>query len=410
MDILYLSQYFPPEIGAPAARVHELSREWVRLGHRVQVVTAFPNHPTGIVPPEYRGRLVDREMIDGIEVLRNWTLAVPNRALPLRVATQLSFPLSVIGLGLPRVRRPDVVLATSPSIFTSVSGLAYARVLRAPFVFEVRDLWPQLFIEMGLVRNRALIRVLETAELFQYRQARRVVVVTRRFKEILAGRGVPAGKIDVIRNGVDLETFREDAGARAEIRARHGLDGRFVLGYIGTHGLLHGLSSVLDAADRLRDDDGIRFLFVGHGHEREKLLASAAKRRLPNVVFVPGRPRDEIPGYYSACDACLIALRRDPFLAENFVPSKLFEIMGCGRPVVASLAGEGAEIVREAGAGVVVEPEDGAALAAAVRELSSRPEQVSELGRAARRAAEAQYSRRVLAQRYAAILGEVAAA
>ncbi len=408
MDILYLSQYFPPEISAPAARVHEFSREWVRLGHRVQVVTAFPNHPTGVVPPAYRGRLWDREVVDGIEVFRNWTLAVPNRALPLRVASQISFPLSITLLGLPRVRRPDVVLATSPSSFTSVSGLTFARVLRAPFVFEVRDLWPQLFIEMGMIKNRALISVLEAAELLQYRRAQRIVVVTERFKEVLAGRGVPPDKVDVVPNGVALEVFREDGAKRAALRQQLGLGDRFVLGYVGTHGLLQGLGSVLDAADILRGDDRIRFLFVGHGHEREKLLKLAADRALPNVVFVPGRPREEIPGYYSVCDACLIALRKEPFLAQNFVPSKLFEIMACGRAVVASLAGEGAAMVREAGAGVVVPPEDGAALARAVTDLAEHPERTRTYGRAGRERVQARYARRALAERYAGILAKVA--
>jgi glycosyltransferase involved in cell wall biosynthesis len=410
MRIVYLSQYFPPEIGAPAARVYELSREWVRLGHRVAVVTGFPNHPTGVVPKEYRGKLIDREIVDGIEVYRNWVLAVPNRRLPLRVASQLSFPLSVIGLGLPRVFRPDVVIATSPSIFTSLSGLVFSRTLRVPFVFEVRDLWPQLFIEMGMVKNRALIRVLETAELFQDRQAQKVVVVTESFKSILIGKGVPADQVEVIPNGVDLQMFREDVEGAAKVRTAHGLGSRFVLAYIGTHGLLHGLKSVLLAADKLRYDDSIRFLFVGHGHDREAMLAMAREMRLPNVVFVPGQPREQVPAFISAADACLVALRREPFLAQNFVPSKIFEFFGCARPVLASVSGEAAAIVERAGAGRVVPPEDPAALADAVVDLAGDRSATRAMGARGLAFVQANYDRAVLARRYVELLERVAAA
>jgi colanic acid biosynthesis glycosyl transferase WcaI len=404
MKILYLSQYFPPEPGAPAARVFELSREWVRLGHSVQVVTAFPNHPNGVVPPEYRGRWWDKERIEGIEVLRNRTLVVPNRSMALRVASQLSFPLSVIALGLPRVHRPDVVIATSPSIFTSICGLIYSWVLRVPFVFEVRDLWPQLFVEMGMVKNRALIRALEAAERFQYRRAQKIVVVTQRFREILIGKGVPPEKLAVVPNGVDLELFREDPAGAAGLRESLQLQGKFVVGYVGTHGLLHGLASVLEAAEMLTGHPQIRFLFVGHGHDREKLLGIAQSKGLTNVVFVPGQPREKIPAYYSACDACLVPLRRNPFLAENFVPSKIFEIFGCARPVVGTLAGEAAEIIQRAQAGVVVPPEDGAALAAALLELTRRPAEARQLGLHGRAFVEAHYGRAALAKEYLSVL------
>jgi colanic acid biosynthesis glycosyl transferase WcaI len=409
MRIVYLSQYFPPEIGAPAARVFELSREWVKLGHQVAVVTGFPNHPTGVVPEAYRGKLVDHEIIEGIDVYRNWTLAVPNRSLAMRVASQLSFPLSVVGLGLPRVAQPDVVIATSPSIFTSISGLVFARALHVPFVFEVRDLWPQLFIEMGMVKNARLIRALEAAEMYQYRRAQKVVVVTESFKSILTARGVPAEKLAVIPNGVDLRLFHEDPEGAARVRVEQGLGDRFVLAYIGTHGLLHGLKSVLSAADRLRGNDDIRFLFVGHGHDREALMAQAREMRLPNVVFVSGQPREAIPAFISAADACLVALRRDPFLAENFVPSKIFEFFGCGRPVVASVAGEAADIVERSGAGVVVAPEDPDALAAAVIALARDRVATKAMGARGLSFARLNYDRTELALRYLEVLGNVSA-
>ena len=408
MRIAYLSQYFPPEIGAPAARVFELSREWVRLGHQVSVVTGFPNHPTGVVPEAYRGKLVDHEQISGIDVYRNWTLALPNRWLPLRIASQLSFPLSVVGLGLPRIPRPDVVIATSPSIFTSASGLVFSRTWNVPFVFEVRDLWPQLFIEMGMIKNRTLIRALEAAELFQYDKARKIVVVTEAFKTILMSRGVPADKLSVIPNGVDLDMFHEDPAGAAEVRQVHGLGDRFVVAYIGTQGVLHGLKSVLEAADRLRSRDDIRFLFVGEGHEREALIAQAEAMRLPNVIFVPGQARERIPAYISAADVCLVALRRDRFLAENFVPSKIFEFLGCGRPVLASLAGEAAAIVERAGAGRIVPPEDPAALAEAIAALAANRAATRALGERGLRFARANCDRAALAHRYLEVLGELA--
>jgi colanic acid biosynthesis glycosyl transferase WcaI len=206
---------------------------------------------------------------------------------------------------------------------------------------------------------------------------------------------------------VDLKTFREDPEGAARVRAAYGLGNRFVVAYIGTHGLLHGLKSVLLAADRLRANDSVRFLFVGHGHDREAMMAMAEQMRLPNVVFVPGQPREEIPAFISAADACLVALRREPFLAENFVPSKIFEFLGCGRPVLASVAGEAAAIIERARAGKVVPPEDPAALAEAVLELSRDRAATQAMGARGLAYARANYDRAVLAQRYLEVLGQV---
>ena len=252
-----------------------------------------------------------------------------------------------------------------------------------------------------------VVRALEAAERFQYRQAQKVVVVTERFKEILEGKGVPSSKLAVIPNGVDLEYFKEDPEGARQVREQHGLEGKFVVGYIGTHGVLHGLSSVLDAAEALKDQDQFRFLFVGHGHEREKLMEEARSRKLTNVTFVPGQPRERIPSYYSACDACLVPLRKEAFLAENFVPSKIFEILGCSRPVLATLAGEAGQIVTQSGGGVVLPPEDGPALAAAIRGLASEPGRAQYLGRQGRAYVEAHYDRAALAREYLSVLGSV---
>src|SRR6202140_3781066 len=303
MKILYVSQYFPPEMGAPAARAVELSRHWAAAGHEVTVLTGFPNHPTGEVPAEYRDkfrRLVARERVDGINVVRTWLLPFPNRKAHERMLNYSSFCASAGATGL-FLSRPDFVIAFSPQLLGGVSGWWIARCKHVPFVFEVRDLWPESLSAVGMGNDNSLLhRSLSTIADFLYRRSDRVVVVTPAFEEFLvARRGVSRDKISVVENGVETDLFAPDAATdrRRELRA----EGKFIVSYIGTMGMAHGLETIIAAALQLRDaNPEIVFLILGEGADKQRLLAMAEERNLHNLRFVDQQPREKIPSYISA--------------------------------------------------------------------------------------------------------------
>ena len=407
MKIAFICQYFVPEIGAPSARVSEICREWVRAGHEVTVVTGLPNHPTGIIAPEYRGAIFRRETLDGMTVFRNWLYATPNEGFIKRTLSHLSFMLSTMVLTTPRLRGYDVIVVSSPAFFVVISAWVMSRLRGIPYVFEVRDLWPGIFIELGILRNRTLIRVLEGVEMFLYRRAAKVVVVTHSFRDILIRRGLAASHVATITNGVDTEAFRP--GPRTnEIRAAHGLENKFVVLYIGAHGISHALSAVLQSAQALQHDRDIAFVFVGEGAEKRMLIEKAAQLGLTQVRFLPGQPKHLMSAWYAAADAVLVPLRNIP-LFETFIPSKMFEIMACARPIVGSVRGEARTILERSEGALIVDPEDSAGIAAAVRSLKDDPALGARLGAAGRRFVEAHYDRRALARQYLELLEAVTA-
>jgi len=403
---LVVTHYFPPEIGAPQARLSEMARVWAEGGDEVTVLTGMPNHPTGVVPPAYRGAVRRVEHVDGYRVVRTWLYATPNEGVARKTLGHLSFMVSAVLLGAGHVGRPDVVVVSSPTFFSIGAAWLIARLTRARLVVEIRDLWPAIFVELGVLTDRRLIRALEVLELAAYRAADEVVVVSEGFREDLIRRGVPARKVHTIRNGVDLERFRptdpdtDTAATRARLGA--GPDDVLVL-YAGAHGLSHGLTSVADAAARLeREGRRVRFAFVGEGAAKADLERHVAALGLTNVTLLPGVPRDEVPALLAAADICLVPLRDVP-LFSTFIPSKIFEYLGAGKAVVGAVRGEAATILREAGA-VVVEPEDPDALAAAVAELADDPARRARMGAAGRAYVEARYDRRALALRYRELL------
>jgi colanic acid biosynthesis glycosyl transferase WcaI len=400
--IAYVSHYFVPEPAAPAARVHEFSRAFVRLGHQVKVITAFPNHPVGRIPEAYRGRLWATECLDGIRVLRSWLYAVPNRGVGRRGLDHLSFMISAVLFGLPRLGELDVVIASSPTLLSAVSGLLLAKYKRVPFVLEVRDLWPEAIVGLGLLRPGSLsVRLLSGLARFLYAHAARVVVVTEAFADHLAAQGVPRAKLCVIPNGADTVFFGRaiEAEGRA-LRHRLGLEGSFVVAYVGSHGLSHGLDAVLDAAARQPD---VSYLLVGDGAERERLLALRDARKLSNVTMLPSVPKSEVPGLYAAADVCLVPLRDVP-LFDAFVPSKLFEVLAAGKPVVGAVRGEARAILERSGGALLVEPEDAAGIAAAVERLRADPALCLQLGQHGQAFVRANYDRDMLAGRYLDLL------
>ena len=410
MKILYVSQYFPPEMGAPAARVSELARHWVKAGHQVTVLTGFPNHPTGIVAPEYRAklrRLVCRERIDGIDIVRTWLFPCPNRKAHERLLNYLSFVLSSCITGI-FLRRPDVVIATSPQLFVGLTGRWLGWIKRVPFVLEVRDLWPESITASGMGRDTDLsIRLLRALSAFLYRTCNHVVVVTPAFKqEIVTKWQVRAEKISLVENGVETDVFTPDATGD-EVRKDLGLEGKFLVSYIGTFGLAHGLHAIVKAAAQLQAGyPDIQFLFVGEGADKDRLISLVFDLKLANVHFLLQQSRAKIPSIIRASDVCLVVLRKaDVF--ETVIPTKMLEFMACGRPVILGVDGQARRVIETAKAGVFVEPEDPTALAHAITQLYLDAAQRKVLGHNGRQYIVKNLSREQTAKTYTGVLENV---
>lgn len=405
MRILFLSDNFPPEGNAPATRLHEHATRWVRAGHEVTVVTCAPNFPEGKLFAGYRNAWRQVEVLDGIRVVRVKTYITANEGFIKRTLDYVSFMLMATLMSLVE-RRPDVVVATSPQFFCAIAGWMVSVAKWRPFVFELRDLWPASITAVGAMKRGRVIRLLERIELFLYRRANAVVSVTESFREDLVARGIARDKIHVVINGVDLERY--EPRPRDEALAREfGLAGKFVAGYMGTHGLAHALPKVLDAAERLRDRDDIAFFFAGSGAERARVGQIVAERKLANVKLIPRQPKERMPALWSLCDLSVVPLRDNPVFA-TVIPSKIFESMGMGVPILMSLPeGEATGIIRRTGSGVYVPPEDPAAMADAVRTLADDPARMQTLRRTAREVAP-QFSRDALAHDMLRVLEAVA--
>ena len=372
MNILFITENFPPETNAAATRVYERACHWVRRGHAVTVITSAPNFPEGKLFPGYANRWHQAEDRDGIRVVRVKTYIAPNRGVVRRTLDFLSFMAGSFAASLFE-DKPDLVCATSPQFFAAVAGWASGAARGVPFVFELGDLWPASITAVGAMRQGFLLRLIEKLELALYRSSAAVVALTPAFKEDLTGRGIPADKIAVVLNGVDVWRYgprKRDPG----LAGPWGLEGRFVVGYVGTHGMAHELGNVLDAAERLSASADIRFLLAGAGAERDALIAEAGRRGLDNVVFMPPQPKETMPAVWSLCDVALVHLKDSPVFA-GVIPSKMFEAMAMGLPVLlAAPDGEAGRILEADGAGMRVAAEDAAALADAVSLLESDPD------------------------------------
>ncbi|MBN2144116.1 MAG: glycosyltransferase family 4 protein [Candidatus Aureabacteria bacterium] len=400
MRILVLTHYYPPEIGAPQARLSEMALSWKNQGHAITVLTGFPNHPTGIIPEKYKGKFFAAETENGMTVWRHWLYATPNEGFIRRTLNHLSFMFTSVLFSLFRGEKPDAILVSSPTLFSVISAYVMSVFRQTPFIFEVRDLWPGIFIELGILKNRFLIAVLECLELFLYKKAAHVVTVTEGFKKNLVSRGISENKISVITNGADLNKFFPVPEKPAE-RKEWGIpENVFLASYIGAHGMSHGLASILDAANMLQlKKEPIHFLFVGEGSEKEKCINKAEKLKLKNVTFLGGQPKEKIPSFYQLSDLCLVSLRSIPGF-KSFIPSKMFEMMACGKPVLGAVEGEAADILTRSKGAIVVPPENSGAIAEHIVTLKDNPLKLSEMGKNASHFVIEHYNREKLALKY----------
>ncbi|USZ67393.1 glycosyltransferase family 4 protein [Halorussus salilacus] len=377
-SLLVVTQYFPPETGAPASRFDELTKRWSESGNDVTVLTSAPDYPEGELYDGYQNEWLHRERRDGVDVVMTKTFPASNVGFFRRALKFMWFMIISVLVGV-RLEKPDVVVATSPQPLVGVSGWLVARVRRAKFVFEVRDLWPESISAAGDVDNRLLYASLEAISSFLYRHADRVVVVSQEFERSIVAAGASSEDILYHPNGVDVSFF-EDA-SEPEF-ANRSLSDYFVVSYIGTIGRAHGLSVVLDSAAELPSEskyDDVLFLFVGFGAQAETLQRRASEQGLDNVVFAGRRPKEEVPEFLSVSDVSLVHLK-DRDLFRTVIPSKMFESMAAGVPIVLGVKGEAKRILTEANAGVTMEPEDPQDLTSAVRHLYDESGRRTEFG------------------------------
>ncbi len=411
MRILFLSHYFPPEVNAPASRTYEHCKQWVKEGHDVTVVTCAPNHPQGIIYEGYKNRLFQREEKDGIKVIRLWTYVTANEGFIKRTLNYLSYMFAVI-FAIPFLPKTDVVLSTSPQFFNGLAGYVVSRLKRVPWVLEIRDLWPESILAVGALKNKTIISILEYLEVFAYRKADRIIPVTDSFKEYMINKGIDESKIEVIKNGVDLDFYQPISTSTKRVLSilhdnkKLDLTGKFVASYVGTHGMAHHLETILEAADILKDQPDIVFLLVGQGAERKRLLALKEELQLKNVIMLEQQPKDMMPLIWQVSDVSLVLLKKSD-LFKSVIPSKIFETMAMKIPVVLGVTGESETIIENAKSGVCIESENSHQLADTVLKLFRDKELTTKFGDNGRKYVAEYFDRKVLASQYLALLENI---
>jgi len=404
MRVLYLSQYFPPEVGATQTRAYEMATGLIQAGHEVTMLTEVPNHPQGIIRPEYQGRLWTRERLDDIDVIRVWVKTSPIKTTRRRLAFYLSYMVNATLAGLVLTHGPyDLLYATSPPLFVGGAGLALSFLYRIPMVFEIRDLWPESAVVLGELKNARLIRWATWLEETCYSHAKKIIVTAQEMAEHLESRGQNSARIAVVRNGANPELFRFDRCARQRLRQELGLADAFVVVYAGLLGIAQGLDTSLEAAAQLtRQRPPVHFLYIGDGPVKTMLQSRARDLNLPNTTFLPSRPREDIPRYLSAADVAMVPLTRRRLLGA--LPSKMFDAMACGRPVILAAEGEACQILSEADAGIIIPPGDSASLVQAILRLRATPDLRQRYGQKGRHAVQTRYSRQAQARRLVELL------
>ncbi len=367
MRVIYLCQHFPPETGAPQIRVYEVSKELISRGHQVEVLTAFPHHPHGIIPEEYKGKFYMYEDWDGIPVHRSWIYPSPKGSFWKRLASYFSFTFSAF-YSLMKAKPTDVIICNSPPLFLGITGYLGAKMKRAKFVFNVADIWPESAVELGILKNKSFIRLAEWLERFLYKKSWKIATATEGIKEYMIRKGKDAADVFLLPNGVNTETFKpitKDESLLSEI----GIQGKKVFMYAGALGYAQGLDSVLEAALLLKDKQpDAHFLFVGDGQEREKLVQMKEDLGLDNVTFYGSVPVSEMPRMFSIADFSVVSLRNIE-LFKGARPSKIFPAISSGVPVLYCGDGESAAILEEYNCGKIAPPENPEGIANTISEL-----------------------------------------
>ena len=355
MKILFLTDNFPPEVNAPATRTYEHCREWVKQGVEVTVITGVPNFPQGKVYNGYKNKWKQEEIIDGIRVIRVWTYISQNRGFFKRTLDYISFSITSFLIGI--FQECDVIIATSPQFFTALAGRTLSKFKNRPWIMEVRDLWPESIKTVGAMKDNLFIRYFEREEKWCYNSALAIVSVTESFKTEIIKRGINPNKIKVIRSGANHDIFQPQA-KNQDIINNLGLNGKRVLGYIGTHGMAHKLDFILDCAKELNQfDNSFHFILIGDGAEKNNLRKKIEVEKISNVTMLNTVPKSEVVKYLSILDAAIINLKKDN-LFKTVIPSKIYETAAMQIPILIGVDGEARMLVEQYSAGLYYEPEN----------------------------------------------------
>lgn len=380
MRVLFVTPYFPPELGAPQTRIYESAARLVKMGHEVSVLTTFPSYPSGIVPKEWRKLFFWKGVDQGIRIYRIWSYAVPNRGFLRRLLSQLSFALFASGMGLV-LPKCDAIIVESPPLFDGFIGLFVGYLKRIPYLFTVADLWPESAVQLGILKNRTLIWLSEQIEMLFYRGSVRVLVVTSGIRNKVISRGIRSSKVLLFRNAVDLHFFHPNLNA-AEVRRSIGGADEFVVLYAGTLGMAHNLDVVLQTAALFQREGNkhVKFVLAGDGADKERLQMQARDLRLTNLEFLDPYPKVRMPLLLNAAD-CVVVSLSDLEIFRGALPTKLLEAMACAKPVVLAVGGEAAGILMEAKAGYCASPGDHMEMHDAIIKISHEPEIAAEMGK-----------------------------
>ena len=403
MEILFLTHYYLPEGNAPASRVSALAKRWAKDGHEVTIVTSAPNVPDGKVYEGYKNVWTSEEFMDGVRVIRIWTYIAPNKGTVRRIINYVSYMFSAV-IHCLLIKKPDIMIATSPQFFCGWAGVLLHWLRRFPFILEIRDIWPESMSAVNAGLPAPLLRIIGWMEKLMYRSAQHIVTVGDGYVERLKERRVPENKISVVMNGVDRTLFYPRP-VNHDLLRKYGIDGKFICSYIGTIGMACGLKTALDAAEILqkRKDDRIRIVLVGDGALRTELEMEAKMRNLSNVIFTGRRPKEEIPEWIASSNINLVHLKKSE-LFKSVMPSKIFESAGCARPVLIGVEGFARELVLRAGMGIEITPEDAESMVAGLLKILENPVLEKQLGQNALHNIVPHYDRDSQALKYIEIL------
>lgn len=403
MHILFFSHYFPPEGNAPATRTYENCKRWVELGHQVTVITCAPNCPSGVVYEGYKNKLYSREKVDGIDVVRIWTYIAANKGTLRRIANYISYTMNSV-LASISIAQPDIIIATSPQFFCGWSGVLSNLWRRVPFVLEIRDIWPDSILAVGAMKPSPLLEGVYVLEKWMYESASHIVTVGEGYRAELHKKGVPDNKITVITNGVHPDAYQPRPPNRT-YKEELGIQHPFICSYVGTIGMACGLQIAIECGvllkERGREDIGIAL--IGDGARREELEKEVRKQGLDNIIFTGRLPKQRMPDVLSFSDVSLVHLKKTD-LFKTVLPSKIFEAASMERPIILGVEGDSASILRDAQAGICIEPENAHELADALIRLADEPEWAKQLGRNGRRYIQEHFDRKKLAERYTDLL------
>ena len=378
MRILFLTQYCPPEVGAPQNRIFEFAKKLKEFGHEVTILTALPNYPRGEIFEEYKGKKVVLEEIEGIKIIRTSIYATKSKSFIKKLRNYLSFTFSAVFQGAKYINKQDVLITESPPLFLGWSGYVLAKIKKAKFIFNISDLWPESAIKLGVLHNKLFIKMSVWLEEFCYRKADAVTCQTQGIVNDIVNRGVDKNKVHLITNGVDTKLFKSENRDEC-FRSEIGIKNKFALCYAGIHGLAQGLQVIINAAEIVKDEENIQFIFIGDGPEKQDLIGMVKEKGLKNVTFLPLQPKANMPKMVASMDAAIIPLKKLE-LFKGALPSKMFETLSSEIPIILPVQGEAAKLITSANAGIVVEPENPKEIAEAVLKLYNDIELRKKLG------------------------------